>query len=70
MAPSDLDGLGRRFVAPASSTIEPIAIAVPLDEPNLAYLLESYLLSLQRSGALQRAPGFWLKDRSWVRDLH
>ena len=33
-------------------------------------LLESYLLSLQRSGALQRAPGVWLKDRSWVRDLH
>jgi polar amino acid transport system substrate-binding protein len=53
----------------ASFTIEPMGIAVPLDEPRLANLVQIYLTALGERGALEKARAFWLNDPSWVKDL-
>jgi polar amino acid transport system substrate-binding protein len=50
-------------------TVEPMGIAVPLNEPRLANLVQAYLNALADSGALDKARTFWLKDPSWVKDL-
>jgi len=55
--------------AGASFTIEPMGIAVPLDEPRLANLVQTYLNALADSGTLKKATQFWLKDPSWIKDL-
>ena len=57
------------MVSSASFTLEPIGIAIPKAEPNLASLLNTYLDSLESSGALDRARSFWFEDPSWVKDL-
>jgi polar amino acid transport system substrate-binding protein len=53
----------------ASFTVEPMGIAVPLDEPRLANLIQIYLNALDERGTLERAKAFWLKDPAWVKDL-
>lgn len=55
--------------AEASFTVEPMGIAVPLDEPRLANLVQTYLNALSESGTLQKARQFWLKDPSWIGDV-
>lgn len=50
-------------------TVEPMGIALPLDEEKLANLLEAYLKSLRESGALARARDYWFENESWVKDL-
>jgi ABC-type amino acid transport substrate-binding protein len=55
--------------AKAAFTIEPMGIAVPLDEPRLANLVQTYLNALAERGTLEKAAQFWLKDPSWVKDL-
>ena len=50
-------------------TLEPMGIAVPLDEPRLANLVQTYLNALAARGTLEKAKQFWLKDPSWVKDL-
>jgi len=55
--------------AEATFTVEPMGIAVPLDEPRLANLVQTYLNALADRGTLERARQFWLKDPSWVKDL-
>jgi polar amino acid transport system substrate-binding protein len=55
--------------AQATFTVEPMGIAVPLDEPRLANLVQTYLNALAERGTLKKATRFWLKDPSWVKDL-
>ncbi|MGI9589743.1 MAG: transporter substrate-binding domain-containing protein [Myxococcota bacterium] len=55
--------------AEAAFTVEPMGIAVPLDEPRLANLVQTYLNALAERGTLKKATQFWLKDPSWVKDL-
>ena len=55
--------------AEVTFTVEPMGIAVPLDEPRLANLVQTYLKALADRGTLERARQFWLKDPSWVKDL-
>lgn len=50
-------------------TVEPMGIAVPLDEPQLANLMQTYLTALQSTGALDRVRAFWFENPSWVKDL-
>jgi polar amino acid transport system substrate-binding protein len=53
----------------ASFTVEPMGIAVPLDEPRLANLVRIYLDALAQRGTLEKAVAFWLKDPSWVEQI-
>jgi ABC-type amino acid transport substrate-binding protein len=57
------------IASPAVFTVEPMGIAVSLDQPRLANLVETYLDALAESGALQKARTFWFKDPSWVQNL-
>ena len=57
------------IVSEATFTVEPMGIAVPLDQPKLANLLETYLSALRDSGALAKARDFWFEDSSWVASL-
>jgi polar amino acid transport system substrate-binding protein len=57
------------IASPATFTLEPMGIAVPLDEPQLANLLRTYFTALAESGALERAQTVWFKDPSWVKNL-
>lgn len=57
------------ITSPATFTLEPMGIALPKAEPNLASLLNTYLSSLESSGALERARSFWFESSSWVKDL-
>jgi polar amino acid transport system substrate-binding protein len=50
-------------------TLEPMGIAVPLDQPKLANLLRTYFSALSETGALDEAKAFWFKDPSWVKSL-
>jgi polar amino acid transport system substrate-binding protein len=52
-----------------SFTVEPMGIGVPLDEPRLANLVQTYLTALAERGTLDKARAFWLKDPSWVQEL-
>jgi polar amino acid transport system substrate-binding protein len=52
-----------------SFTVEPMGIAVPLDEPRLANLVRIYLDALAERGTLEKAKAFWLKDPSWVKEM-
>lgn len=53
----------------ATFTIEPMGIAVPLDQPHLASLIQSYLTALSERGAIEKAKAFWFEDPSWVENL-
>ena len=53
----------------ATFTLEPMGIAVPLDQPHLASLIQSYLTALDERGAIEKAKAFWFKDPSWVDNL-
>lgn len=53
----------------ATFTVEPMGIAVPPDQPQLANLIQAYMNALLESGALERSRKFWFKDPSWVKDL-
>jgi polar amino acid transport system substrate-binding protein len=53
----------------ATFTLEPMGIAVALDQPRLANLLRSYFSALSETGALERAKTVWFKDPSWVKSL-
>jgi len=57
------------FASTSTFTVEPMGIAVRLDAPRLANLIQTYLNALAESGALERAQAFWFKDPSWVKDL-
>ncbi len=50
-------------------TVEPIGIAVPLEEPRFADLLEHYLSALRESGALQKTRAAWFEDTSWMNSM-
>ncbi len=50
-------------------TVEPMGIAVRHDDPRLANLLETYLESLEESGALATARDYWFENSEWVQDL-
>ena len=50
----------------ASFTVEPMGIALSLDDPRLANLVQTYLDALAQSGALESARDFWFRDESWV----
>ncbi len=52
-----------------SFTVEPMGIAVALDNPRLANLIQTYLTALSDSGALEKARAFWFRDPSWVKNL-
>jgi len=61
---------GEGLIAPeATFTLEPMGIAVPRDQPQLANLLRTYLTALSDTGALERAKAFWFEDPSWVKSL-
>jgi polar amino acid transport system substrate-binding protein len=53
----------------ASFTVEPMGIAVSLEAPRLANLVQTYLNALAERGTLDKAKAFWLKDPSWVKDV-
>ena len=53
----------------ASFTVEPMGIAVALEEPRLANLIQAYFNALSESGVLETAQAFWFKDPSWVKNL-
>ncbi len=53
----------------ATFTVEPMGIAVPPDQPQLANLIQAYMNALLDSGALDKSRNFWFRDPSWVKDL-
>ena len=53
----------------ATFTIEPLGIALPLDDPRLAGLVQTYLDALGSRGVLEKANDFWMKDPSWAKDI-
>jgi ABC-type amino acid transport substrate-binding protein len=57
------------LVSAASFTVEPMGIAVPHDQPNLANILQTYLTALANEGVLAKAKKFWFQDPSWVKEL-
>lgn len=57
------------IASPAAFTLEPMGIAVPLDEPRLANLLRTYFTALSEAGTLERAQKVWFEDPSWVKSL-
>lgn len=50
-------------------TLEPMGIAVPIDEPQLANLIRTYFTAVSEAGALARAKSFWLEDPAWIHNL-
>lgn len=53
----------------SSFTLEPMGIAVPLDEPQLANLIRAYFQALADSDGLEAARVFWFQNPSWVKNL-
>jgi ABC-type amino acid transport substrate-binding protein len=53
----------------ATFTLEPMGIAVALDQPQLTNLLRSYFTALSETGALEKTKAIWFKDPSWVKSL-
>ena len=50
-------------------TIEPIGIALPAGDAQLANLVGNYLAALEDAGVLGAARAFWFEDPSWLREL-
>ncbi|MDJ0865686.1 MAG: transporter substrate-binding domain-containing protein [Myxococcota bacterium] len=59
----------RLLLGRTTFTIEPMGIAVQRDDPRFARMIETFLASLEKTGAIQRARDFWFRDDSWVKDL-
>ena len=57
------------IAANAAFTLEPMGIAVPLDQPRLANLIRVYFDALSQSKGLEEAKSFWFQDPSWVVNL-
>ena len=57
------------FWAESTFTLEPMGIAVPLDQPQLANLIRAYFTSLSETRGLDEAKDFWFRDPSWVGNL-
>jgi polar amino acid transport system substrate-binding protein len=57
------------LISRATFTLEPMGIAVPLDQPRLANLLRTYFTALSEAGALERAKAVWFEDPTWVKSL-
>ena len=57
------------IAAAAAFTLEPMGIAVPLDQPHLASLIQSYLNALSENGSIEKARAFWFEDPTWVGSL-
>lgn len=57
------------IAANAAFTLEPMGIAVPLDQPRLANLIRIYFDALTQSKGLAEAKAFWFEDPSWVVNL-
>jgi ABC-type amino acid transport substrate-binding protein len=53
----------------ATFTLEPMGIAVALDQPQLANLLRSYFTALSETDALEKTKAIWFEDPSWVKSL-
>ena len=53
----------------ATFTVEPLGIAVPLDDPRLAALVRTYLDALASRGVLEKSRAFWMTNPSWVKDI-
>ncbi len=50
-------------------TIEPVGIALPLDDEHLLNLIDNYLASLELSGTLEMLEELWFGDDSWMHQL-
>jgi len=50
-------------------TFEPIGIALPANDPLFVNLAQNYLVSLERTGLLERLKDKWINDASWVSRL-
>jgi polar amino acid transport system substrate-binding protein len=57
------------FQSEAVFTVEPMGIAVGVDDTRLARLIGIYLEALEDRGVLQQARDFWFRDPSWVKSL-
>ena len=60
---SGLKALGRAF------TLEPIGIALPPGDAQRINLLENYLKTLERQGALAKARNDWFQNDDWLESL-
>lgn len=50
-------------------TVEPMGIAVQVDDPRFANMIQLYLDALRERGVVEKARDFWMKDSSWVGGL-
>jgi polar amino acid transport system substrate-binding protein len=57
------------IVGAATLTVEPMGIAVPLDQPHLAGLIQKYLIALEERGAIEKAKDYWFENPAWVANL-
>jgi polar amino acid transport system substrate-binding protein len=49
-----------------SFTIEPMGVAIALDNARFARMIQTYLTALKEQGVIEKARAFWLEDPSWV----
>ncbi|MFV8818651.1 transporter substrate-binding domain-containing protein [Haliea sp. E17] len=65
-----LRNLGTGLVTlPEPLTLEPIGIAVSRDDPQLQNLVEKYLDSYAKTGALNKLRDKWFENADWVTEL-
>jgi ABC-type amino acid transport substrate-binding protein len=50
-------------------SIEPVGIAVPIDDPQFANLIDNYLDTFEQAGLLDALRRKWLEDGSWIAAL-
>ncbi len=50
-------------------TIEPVSIALPMDDAHLQNLIDNYLASLEMRGTLEMLEELWFGDDSWMHKL-
>jgi len=50
-------------------TVEPIGIALPVNDLQLHNLIDNYLTSLELSGALQLLQQIWFEDGTWLLNM-
>lgn len=50
-------------------TIEPISIALPLNDPQFLNLVENYLHALELSGALELLDQIWFENGQWLLNM-
>jgi ABC-type amino acid transport substrate-binding protein len=54
---------------PEPLTIEPIGIAVPIDDAAFVHYLQNAMAALEASGVLSSVRSHWLERNDWVRQL-